>query len=261
MTTVAYDPFDACADVYDTFTSHHDYDQWIGAIEPLARRHGLRERGRLLDVGTGTGKSLEPWLERGWSAVGCDRSHAMIVEAQAKLGDRVELVTTDARTLPALGSFDFVQVLGDVVNYLTAEDLVPLFEGVARNLEPDGVCVFDLTTRMLMGEFFSSTDIRETDDEMIVWRGRSMTEVAPGGTVEADLYVFVRSPTGWERHHGRHCQHHHPVEIVEQALVDAGLRLEAAYGQDASARMHEHVDELRHRKIVLVARHDASGAG
>ena len=73
--------YEAMASVYDDFTAHHDYELWLGQLLPKVEGHGLGARGRLLDVGCGTGKSFIPMLERGWSVTACDLSPANIADS------------------------------------------------------------------------------------------------------------------------------------------------------------------------------------
>src|SRR5438445_9097917 len=106
-------------------------------IEQLARRHGLRG-SRLLDVACGTGKSLEPFVRRGFTAVGCDLSTPMLDVAAAKLGPPVRLERHDLRELPRLGAFDLVCCLDDALNYLLPSDeLGAALAGLAANLPPE----------------------------------------------------------------------------------------------------------------------------
>ena len=73
------------APVYDLLTAEYAYGPWLGAIERVAREHGLRGH-RLLDVGCGTGKSFMPLLERGFDVTACDISPEMVELAQHKSG-------------------------------------------------------------------------------------------------------------------------------------------------------------------------------
>jgi SAM-dependent methyltransferase len=73
---VAYEAFAA---VYNDFNHSNDYEMWLGrALLPKLREHGLREGGRALDVGCGTGRAFRPLLRRGWEVQGCDLSPAML---------------------------------------------------------------------------------------------------------------------------------------------------------------------------------------
>src|SRR5690349_5744160 len=111
------DVYDRTAPVYDRFTAHHDFELWLGNLLPALEAEGL-VRGRLLDVGCGTGKSFIPMLERGWSVTAVDVSEQMLEVARSKARDRADFHAADLRNLPTLGEFDLVWCLGDVINYL-----------------------------------------------------------------------------------------------------------------------------------------------
>ena len=245
----AADEFDATAAVYDAFTAHHDYEDWTRMIEGLARRHGLADGGRLLDVGCGTGKSFLPWLARGWRVTGCDFSAAMLAEAALKAPD-VPLVHADARRLGVLGSFDLVLALDDVVNYLAPDELAAAFAGVARNLAPDGLFVFDANTLHTLRTFFSETHEAPVPGGVVTWCGQGSPDLPPGGATEA--VMEARTPEGVLRSLFR--EHHHPVDVLARELAAAGLELLAAYGQDEDGATREAVDELEDTKAIVIAR-------
>src|ERR1700731_1482083 len=128
--------FDAFAPYYDRFTAHHAYDAWMESPLGLAGANGLRGR-RALDVACGTGKSVLPLLARGFQVTACDHSQAMLAKARVKTGDRARLYVLDVRALPALGQFDLITALSDIVNYLVdPNELVAMFRGMAANLAP-----------------------------------------------------------------------------------------------------------------------------
>ena len=49
------------------------YSEWVAGLIALAAEHGATG-GRALDVGCGTGRSLEALLTAGFDATGCDAS-------------------------------------------------------------------------------------------------------------------------------------------------------------------------------------------
>jgi SAM-dependent methyltransferase len=246
LTDLATPAYDALAPFYDEFTAHHDYEAWIGALEQLARAHGLRGR-RLLDVACGTGKSCAPFAARGYAVTGCDASQAMLDRARRRLPS-ARLVRRDLRRLGRLGAFDLVCCIDDGLNYLLGEDeLVSALRGMAAQLAPGGVVLFDVNTLATYRTFFTSA----TGSDHVRWRGRAGAAFAPGGLAEATLDIVGDDGA---RLRTVHRQRHHPPPVVERALAAAGLELVARRGQDLSGRIEPHLDERRHTKALHIAR-------
>lgn len=96
---------------WDELRRLHSSDEAVEA--ELAKAIGAAPLGRLLDIGTGTGRMAELFAERAERIVALDKSLAMLRIARAKLQhlptDRVELVQGDFTSLPfAPASFDTV---------------------------------------------------------------------------------------------------------------------------------------------------------
>ena len=251
----ALEAYDALAPFYDRFTAHHDYELWTSGLLQLARAHGLGGT-RVLDAGCGTGKSFLPLLDRGFEVTACDHSPAMLDVAAAKAAGRVTLHCRDLRALGPIGEFDLITCLDDVANYLTdPEDLTAALAGLAANLRPGGLLVFDANTIATYRGFFRETAAIEEQSLMMVWRGLVDDGFGPGDLARAVLDVFAEEEGGWSRTTSRHEQRHHPRETVEQCVESAGMSCVAVYGQDPSVNFDPQLDELRHTKaIYLVTR-------
>ena len=107
----AQDYFAKHAHDWDELRRLHSSDEQIE--EALAGALGEGRLGRLLDIGTGTGRMAELLAERADHIVALDKSLAMLRVARAKLqhisADRVEVVQGDFTSLPfAPESFDTV---------------------------------------------------------------------------------------------------------------------------------------------------------
>jgi SAM-dependent methyltransferase len=258
MSTLTQTPaqvsFDAFAPHYDHFTAHHDYDDWIGTLEALMLRHGWRP-GAVLDVACGTGKSSAPWLARGLAVTGCDVSDGMLREARGRVGPGVELLRHDMRALPELGSFALVACLDDAVNYLAdADELVAALCGMAANLAPDGLLLFDTNTLATYRSFYAAPTVVGDDERVLIWHGCESAEFAAGERALATLDAFTRTPAGdWTRERSEHHQRHFPPETVSACLSDAGLRLAAAHGLHLDGRLDEQLDEAVHTKAIWLA--------
>jgi SAM-dependent methyltransferase len=252
--------YDGLAPVYDLFTGGHDHAAWAALLERLARRHGLVGR-RLLDVGCGTGSALLPMVRRGYDAVGVDVSPGMLAVARSKVGDGVQLVAADMRSLPELGRFDLVWSVADAVNYLHSEaELVATFAGLRRNLAADGVVVFDVDTLCTFRTLYSSLMVVPGDDRAVVFEGRNTEAIDEGALGEAWIDRLERAdPPWWSRVRTVHRQRHHPRAVLERALAAAGLDCVAVWGTDGAGILEQPLDELAHTKAVYIAQ-DAAPA-
>jgi SAM-dependent methyltransferase len=181
--------YEAIAPVYDEFTANHDYELWVGSLLPALEKHGLQGQ-RLLDVGCGTGKSAAPMLERGWKISACDISPSMVAINRQKLGPAVTFLVADMCELPQLGEFDLVWAVDDAVNYLLSEgELQRALGGMASNLAPEGLLMFDLNTLESFRTFFAETVVVDRGDRRLIWRGMNGSDAAPGTIGEAVFQV------------------------------------------------------------------------
>lgn len=249
----AEEAYDAIAPYYDDFTAHHDYEHWLERLLPELEAHGLAGN-RLLDVACGTGNSFVPMLRRGWSVTGCDISPRMVAVARAKFGDEADLRVADVRDLPALGEFDLVLGLGDVVNYLLdREGVVAGLTSIRRNLASGGRVLFDANTLHTYRTFFAHEEVVEREDCRMIWRGRTAPDAEPGTTAEATFEVQPRDPErppiGPDVHHERHFTQGE----LEAAIEEAGLRTLAVYGHEADVVLHQPLAEERDVKAIYIA--------
>src|SRR5215210_3344825 len=117
LQTPAAAAYDGLAPFYDQLTHEHDYERWTSHLEAMAATFGRGGR-TLLDVACGTGKSFEPFLDRGYAVTACDVSPRMAELAAARAAGRARVEVRDMRELPVLCSFDLVSCVDDAVNYL-----------------------------------------------------------------------------------------------------------------------------------------------
>lgn len=246
--------YEAMAPVYDEFTHLNDYETWFGALLPALERHGLR-RGRLLDVGCGSGKAFGPMLNRGWEVHGCDVSPAMLEQARAKGGANVRVEVADMRALPRFGEFELVWALNDPANYmLDREELGEALAGMRRNLAADGLLMFDANTIVGYRSFFCEEVIEERDGWRLIWRGRSSPEDPPGTVFEASFEAEPlragAAPIPPELHRERHF----PEAEVIAALTEAGLECLDVFGYTDEDGLVAPLDEVAHYKAIYIAR-------
>lgn len=160
------------------------------------------------------------------------------------------------RRLPCLGGFDLITCIDDALNYLlTEDDLQEALRGIARNLAPDGLAIWDLNTIAQYRGQFSRDAIKTDADFYVGWAARHAdVEVAEGCLIEVDVDVFARaSGACWTRSSSVHRQCHWPVDSVGEISRRAGVRLLTTRGQYPGAVLGQELDELVHTKAFYVA--------
>lgn len=255
LSNQAEEAYEALAPAYDLLTGSYEYDRWLTALERLALAHGLIGR-RLLDVACGTGESFLPMLKRGYHVTGCDISGRMLDQAADKAPD-VALYQADMRELPTLGKFDLITCLDDALNYLLEpEELEAALRGIAENLAPGGIALWDLNTLAQYQGQFAGDHIVVDEDTFIGWRRTGpRTTVRSGDAVEIAIDVFTHCGDDcWQRSSSCHRQRHWPRSTVEQLCRCAGVELLEVRGQQPGAVIRETLEESVHTKAIYVAR-------
>jgi len=247
--------YEQIAPVYDDFTAHHNYPEWIDSLLKLGASHGLRG-DTALDVGCGTGKGFMPLLELGWKVTALDISPSMVELARAKAGPRARIEVADMRELPVYGGFDLVLCLDDAINYLhSAAELERALRGMAANLAPDGLLIFDSNTLTTYRTFFAERIVVEARGRRLIWQGQADGHAEPGQISEAVFEVEPLVPgTGPTVAPEVHRQRHHPEAELRAAIAAAGLEVAGLYGCSTDGIPRQPVNEDTHTKVIYVAR-------
>lgn len=139
--------FDGVADRYDrtnSLLSLGSDRRWRGEVY---RAVDLRPGGRVLDLATGTGTSMLPFVRAGRQAVGCDFSRGMLAVGK-RLRPELPMVAGDATRLPfADAAFDAVTISFGLRNVVDPDAALTEMLRVTR---PSGrlvVCEFSHPTR------------------------------------------------------------------------------------------------------------------
>ena len=186
----------------------------------------------------------------------CDLSPSMAELARAKVGGKVRIEVADMRELPVYGSFDLVCCLDDAVNYLHSQgELEQALRGMAANLAPHALLIFDSNTLTTYRDFFGEHVEVEANGRRMIWDGRSGAEVEPGEISEALFEVEPIEPgTGPRIEPELHRQRHHPESEVRAAIAAAGLELAGLYGHHHDVVLGQPMSEDDHTKAIYVAR-------
>ncbi|KHL24781.1 ArsR family transcriptional regulator [Croceibacterium mercuriale] len=160
---------------------------------------GDRPLGRLLDIGTGTGRMLEQLAGRAHFALGVDRSPEMLRFARARLAERgtaAALGQADMYALPMEdGTFDTV-ILHQVLHY--AHHPEAAIAEAARVLAPGGTMVIaDMASheREDLRRRFAHARLGFTDRAVLDWLGEHGLEARVVAHLAGELTISVWAAT------------------------------------------------------------------
>jgi ubiquinone/menaquinone biosynthesis C-methylase UbiE len=145
---------------WDEYAPFYDWEnaQTLGRRDvPFWRQIAAQAKGRVLELGCGTGRISLPLVRAGISVVGVDRSAPMLIQAarrarllrRGRAGEkrpRLHLVRSDIRTLP-FGDASFVMALapyGILQSLLRDRDLAATLASVNRVVTRGGLFGIDL---------------------------------------------------------------------------------------------------------------------
>ena len=135
------------------------------------------------------------------------------------------------------------------------DELGAAFEGIARNLRPGGMLVFDLNSLATYRGFFAQDAVVEVDGTLFCWRGEGDPSVEPGALCSSTIEIFSTDDGDcYRRRRSTHVQRHHPPATVARLLDAAGLELVERRGQVTGAAVEPDGDDDRHVKLVYFAR-------
>jgi ArsR family transcriptional regulator len=198
--------FAAHAGEWDAIRSLHVAESEVE--QAMARILGPAPIGRLVDVGTGTGRMLELFGPRAASALGVDRSPEMLRLARAKLAESgrvaVDLRQGDMYALPLASASADLVIVHQVLHY--AHQPASAISEAARVLAPGG--------RLLLVDFAAHEreDLRLrdahvrlgfADDQIEQWfEAASLERIAGerlvGGELTVKLWLGARRPVSRE---------------------------------------------------------------
>ena len=193
--------FEANAGQWDAIRSLHVAEEQVEAA--MARMMGTGEIGRLIDIGTGTGRMLELFGRAADHALGIDRSSEMLRLARAKLsegGVSADLRQADLYALPLGDGQADVAILHHVLHF--AQQPGAAIVEAARVLGEDGrllIADFAPHDREELRSRDAHTRLGFSDAQIGQWFEAAglrleRTETLEGGALTVKVWLGVRQP-------------------------------------------------------------------
>ncbi len=167
------EPYERLSEVYDAGWSDFTL-QYVPFIEGFIRERGL-EKARVLDLACGTGVLAVEMAKLGHTVHGIDIS-ARMIKAALRKSDRIpglSFETGDIRELKITGRYDMVTCTFDALNYIRRlPEIKRIFGCVARVLEPGGLFIFDVNTKILYQHQAGDVEQRQLNGEVVLQESR-----------------------------------------------------------------------------------------
>jgi SAM-dependent methyltransferase len=127
---------DGYINTIDTSTYFTDYDNWNPVEQELVKL----VKGRILDVGCGSGRCMKYFQEKSIDAVGIDYSK-LAIKASKRLGI-VNCMVMDALNIDfPENSFDIAGLFGNGLGLCGLEDSKKMLRGLSKVVKPKGLLV------------------------------------------------------------------------------------------------------------------------
>lgn len=240
--------YSAFARYYDTFMQNVDYPKRAERLDALIRQYKRTQNRILLDLACGTGSMSEAFAKLGYDVIGVDSSPEMLGCAmEKKLGSRlpIQYLCQDMRELDMFGTIDITVCLLDSLNHLPDLDAVKqVFTRVSLFAEPDGLFLFDVNTLYKHQQILADNAyIFENEQVYCGWDNHLCNET----DVEVTLDFFERIGDHYHRSSECFLERAYPLPVLQAALEDAGLTVEACLDGDT----YEELQETSQRALLL----------
>lgn len=238
------------AGLYDLFMEDVDYEEWAKKMISLAAVS--KKRGKILELGCGTGNLTLEFLKSGFDVVALDLSQEMLTCAEEKLRknrNRLKLIRQDMRSMEVGKGFQTIFCGCDGFNYILDEkDLLIVFKKCYEVLEPGGRFVFDISSLWKIENVLGNNCFREErGDCEIFWLNSYNPEKKE---VELDLTFFVpdrEDEAGevlYKKFDEYHIQRAYREDEIVQMLGYAGFEDIMVFGSDGCTEVREKDERL-----------------
>lgn len=183
---------------------------------------GAPMRGRILEMGCGSGKLTKLLLPRAREYWALDPSQEMLTLARRRLGAKSGLQLLQEVGDPFPKDLDVILAAVDVMNYMSEEEIRHFFERSRRALKPGGRLLFDLSSaEKLRDQLASNVFFYDEEDFSLIWENHYAPQEEG---VWMDLTLFIREGETYRRESETHFQRAWAMGEIRRLLEEAGFR-------------------------------------
>ncbi|MDI9473010.1 MAG: class I SAM-dependent methyltransferase [Tissierellia bacterium] len=208
--------YNSFAQIYDQLMDDFPYDELIGAFSSL-----YTLKGRMLEMGCGSGRITQKLLPRSREYWALDVSEEMLSLAASRLGNQQGLHLMIDQGEEFSRELDVVLAAVDVVNYMQEEEIESFFSRSFRALVPGGALLFDISTeKKIREELAENVFIYDEEEFALIWQNQFVPEERG---VYFDLLIFIREGERYRKEREYHFQRAWKPSEIREALFEAGF--------------------------------------
>ena len=210
------------ATIYENLMKDCDYEQWSQYLYSSIKKYTQGICG--LDLACGSGKMTRMLVDFGFKMTGGDISQEMLTQAKQislQKKQNVNYFVADLTKLEKYGSFDFITIINDGINYVSQDKLEKTFKGLYKNLKKGGVLLFDISSKYKLEKVLANNLFGEDYEEFsYLWFNKLYQD-----KIEMDLSFFIKKGEYYVKQEEKHTQYIHSVENVLKIASNVGFEI------------------------------------
>ena len=214
--------YSALAPHYEKLITNCDYEQWSQYVYEKLKVYSRGEKG--CDCACGSGYFTRFLKKSGFDVYGVDSSETMLLEANRLSAEQkipVQYLLQDIKKFKTFEKLDFITVINDGFNYLSASGLKSALKSFNKALLKGGVLLFDISSEYKLKNVLGNNLYGEdTDDVTYLWFNTLNDD-----SVKMELTFFVKQGENYVRKDESHIQYIHKTEDIKALLLECGFDL------------------------------------
>jgi len=217
--------YQALSEIYDEIDMGQFGRETISRIINYAQQNGWMGR-TFLDIGCGTGSSLEFFSQYSYNVTSIDQSTEMLALARAKYPNNT-FHEQDMRQIKDISPVDMAFSIGVINELDNINDIKSAFTCIYETIKEDKLFVFDMYTIEGLVERYNRGDrlvYRDVDDKAMVF---STNDFDYERQVHLRRYAIFKKAENnlWERSEANRILRAYPVQAIVALLQRTGFRL------------------------------------
>lgn len=212
--------------VYDQLMKDVDYKGWANYLTKIYE--GLNKDAKtLLEYGCGSGSVILE-MPSNLELIGVDLSVEMLSLAESKAREKnrdIRLFMGDLNEFDIGKKLDIISIPCDTLNYLNPKELKAFFKKVYKELNFNGILLFDMVTKSYLEDYIAANNfIFDTDDVFFTWESEVIDD-----HIDSVLTFFIKNKDKYIRVDDEQTQYIYKKNQIEELLKEAGFEFIASY--------------------------------